>query len=568
MPTIPKILENMYALAETAAQAPEAITMATISSGPFNAERSDLTGDNNQIEISDGVENIIFDAGTDAVFTFNFDASTNVLELQNLRSDESQAIDIGAAAIASAGFQEIEFNELGVTITLNDDFDKTLDIDTVGGSASATGGSTGVISHETFEITEADVGIIDALTGISGEIDGSRSDLSSITLDGFSGSADLSIIGQKSVILTDGKNSFTLEFIISTSLPNGDDFVFSLNSLSTLFALDVPDPNVISARDSGETLTGSANANKFASGAGNDTLLGRDGDDIIFGLAGQDVYDGGADTDTLDFTNATSGIVARLDQSAARTATGDKATLSNFENVTGSQFDDLIVGNAVANRLIGRSGDDQLMGLAGDDALFGNSGDDILRGGDGKDVLSGGGNEDILLGEAGDDVLRGGDGDDISLGGADDDHIEGGSGSDRAYGQDGDDTLLGGDGVDRLRGDAGDDTINGGAGNDHIIGGANADTINGGEGFDRISGGAGADVFVLTDGFGYDRIFDFEDGLDLLNFAGHASVSSIADMTIRTFNLGAYTRIDVAADEFIVLVGVNAADVTAADFVF
>jgi hypothetical protein len=72
----------------------------------------------------------------------------------------------------------------------------------------------------------------------------------------------------------------------------------------------------------------------------------------------------------------------------------------------------------------------------------------------------------------------------------------------------------------------------------------------------------------MTDGFGYNRIFDFEDGVDTMNFADHASVSSIADLTIRTFNLGADTRIDVAASEFIVLVGVDVSNVTASDFVF
>jgi Ca2+-binding RTX toxin-like protein len=568
LPTTPQILEQMHALAETAATGPEAITMMMGSTGPFVAERSSLTGDNNQIEIADGVENIVFNAGSDAVFTFEFDASSNALELQNLASGASQNIDIGAAEISSGGFQEVEFGVLGVTIILNDDFDKSLDIESAGGSVSASAGSTGVIDHETFNITEATLGVMDSITSASGDVDGTAAASATISIAGFSGNGDLSSTGQKFITLTDGTDSFALEFTVTTALANGDDFDFSVNGLGTLFALDVPNPNVVSARDSGETLTGSANTNKFASGAGNDTLLGRGGDDIIFGLAGQDVYDGRADTDTLDFTNATSGVVARLDHGAARTATGDRATLSNFENVTGSHFDDLIVGNAAANRIIGRSGDDQLTGLGGDDQLFGNTGDDVLRGGAGNDILNGSEGQDSLRGDVGDDVLRGGNGNDTALGGDGQDHIEGGAGNDRAYGQDGDDTLIGGDGADRLRGGAGDDTISGGDGSDHIIGGADADVIDGGAGFDRIFGGTGADVFVMTDGFGYNRIFDFEDGVDTMNFADHASVSSIADLTIRTFNLGADTRIDVAASEFIVLVGVDVSNVTASDFVF
>ena len=52
------------------------------------------------------------------------------------------------------------FNSFGVTVTLNSDFDRTDDIEAVGGSASASAGSTGVISEESFEITAATEGVI------------------------------------------------------------------------------------------------------------------------------------------------------------------------------------------------------------------------------------------------------------------------------------------------------------------------------------------------------------------------------------------------------------------------
>lgn len=108
-------------------------------------------------------------------------------------------------------------------------------------------------------------------------------------------------------------------------------------------------------------------------------------------------------------------------------------------------------------------------------------------------------------------------------------------------------TTLSAGGADRLRG-GGDDTISGGNGNDHIIGGAGADVIDGGAGFNRI--------------------FDFKDGVDRLNFADHGTVTSIAGLTIRTFKLGADTRIDFAVGGFIIRVRVDVTDVTASDFVF
>jgi Ca2+-binding RTX toxin-like protein len=61
------------------------------------------------------------------------------------------------------------------------------------------------------------------------------------------------------------------------------------------------------------------------------------------------------------------------------------------------------------------------------------------------------------------------------------------------------DTINGGLGGDTLNGNDGADTLNGGAGADTINGGAGADTINGGEGIDTITGGAGADIIDLTE---------------------------------------------------------------------
>lgn len=569
MPNTPKIIENMLALAETAAASPEAITMMAGSTNTVEAIRPAITGRENQIEVADGIANIKAENPTsDAVYTVGFNAAQNVLELRNLTTGESQGIGIGGTAISNGDTQEIDFSGLGIIVTPNAAFDKTTDIQSEGGFASATAGSTGVISNQSFEITAATEGVMASLTGSSGTINGTAAASSIVEAGGFSGTADLSTTGEKVITLTDGTDSFNLEFLVTTRFANGDDFDFRVNGLGTLFAIDRPSDATLTAREAGGRLDGSINADKLAGAGGDDIIRALGGDDRIFGLAGNDSYDGGSGIDTLDLSDATNGIVARLYLGAVRNANGDTAALSSIENVTGGNFDDLLIGNNADNRLIGRSGDDQISGLAGDDQLFGNTGDDVLRGGDGDDILNGSEGQDSLRGEAGNDVLRGGNGDDIALGGLDDDHIEGGAGSDRAYGQDGDDTLLGGDGVDRLRGDAGDDVINGGDGNDHIVGGADADRINGGAGFDRISGGAGADVFVLTDGFGYDRIFDFEDNLDSLDFSGHGVVSSTADITIRTFNLGADTRIDVAAGEFIVLVGINAANVTAADIIF
>jgi Ca2+-binding RTX toxin-like protein len=92
------------------------------------------------------------------------------------------------------------------------------------------------------------------------------------------------------------------------------------------------------------------------------------------------------------------------------------------------------------------------------------------------------------------------------------------------------DTLIGNSGNNVLKGLGGNDTINGGAGSDTIVPGL---------GEDDLYGGAGPDVFVFTSfqdsgisytplpggGFssvqyGFDQIWDFEAGLDILDLSG------------------------------------------------
>jgi Ca2+-binding RTX toxin-like protein len=185
---------------------------------------------------------------------------------------------------------------------------------------------------------------------------------------------------------------------------------------------------------------------------------------------------------------------------------GNRDTLLNIENVSGSALGDTITGDAGANGLNGNGGDDSLVGGDGNDFLSGGQGNDTLDGGNGNDVLQGNDGNDALLGGAGVDNLRGNAGDDTLEGGDDNDFLRGeagadtlvgGAGDDQMFGAflssgvseagDGNDTLDGGDGNDLMRGNAGDDTLLGGSGNDNLRGDYGSDTLNGGDGTDFAS---------------------------------------------------------------------------------
>lgn len=122
-------------------------------------------------------------------------------------------------------------------------------------------------------------------------------------------------------------------------------------------------------------------------GAGNDTLFGGDGtdhlfagadDDVLEGGAGHDVIDGGDGVDTLSFASSNAGVGIFLDagQGFGGHAQGD--TWENVENVTGSAYGDVIVGNGGDNEIVGGDGDDVLRGGSGVDLIWGGAGNDTF----------------------------------------------------------------------------------------------------------------------------------------------------------------------------------------------
>lgn len=164
------------------------------------------------------------------------------------------------------------------------------------------------------------------------------------------------------------------------------------------------------------------------------------------------------------------------------------------------------------------------------------TGDDLAGLSGRRDVFNAGTGRDLIFGNDGNDVLRLGAGQDAGIGGK------------------GNDRIIGGDDSDLLFGNEGKDKLFGGAGND---------VLDGGLGRDVLAGGAGADVFHFVPGDGRDVIRDFDPDADLINIGG--GVSSFAGVTVESVAAG--TRVSFA-DVSILLRGVDAADIGAADFRF
>lgn len=272
-----------------------------------------------------------------------------------------------------------------------------------------------------------------------------------------------------------------------------------------------------------DTLKGGGDADFLFGGADNDTLDGELGNDQLFGesgndqllsSAGNDLLDGGADIDTAHYDKDPQGVIVNIDETqsysnvtysfdlepsftvAAGTAFdgfGDTDTLRNLENITGSTYDDVLIGNALPNTL---------NGLGGNDLLIGNGGDDTLDGGDGIDTVSyrrssnssnTGVSVDLSQGTAFDgidglDTLR-----NIEniIGSQFADRLTGDSQANTILGGSGNDIIDGKEGSDRLFGESGNDEIHGGSGDDYLVGGTGSgwpsDILDGGSGNDTAS---------------------------------------------------------------------------------
>lgn len=164
------------------------------------------------------------------------------------------------------------------------------------------------------------------------------------------------------------------------------------------------------------------------------------------------------------------------------------------DTILGGKGADTLLGGANNDRLDGGAGDDSADGGAGADTVVADLGNDILTGGDGVDLLDGStatANVAIDLSTTGvqNTLAFGSD----TLSGIE--NVSTGEGADQLTGDDAANLFSSAGGADRVTSGTGADTIRAGAGNDLIDGGADTDLLVGGLGRDTMTGGAGADVF-------------------------------------------------------------------------
>ena len=382
------------------------------------------------------------------------------------------------------------------------------------------------------------------------------------------------------------------DFIIGT---DEDDEIFGLNGNDVLLGLGGND-RLFGGNGNDNALGG--DGDDFADGgdgddtlrgeAGNDQLFGGDGADFLFDGTGDDLLDGGAGWDRAGISGAPgAGSIVNLNLQGIAQFTGNGwDTLIGIEHVSGTRFNDLLIGDGGDNWLWGgtagpvvlQTGNDTILGGGGNDLIEVGAGNHTLDGGAGVDTVSFWGNStditsagvtvSLLLQGAAQDTEQGMmtlSGFENLQGSRHNDHLTGDNGNNLLAGQVGSDILIGGEGHDTLLGDGFISAVGGPinvredfsnalfpAGNDIMDGGEGHDRLVGGRGDDVMTGGGGKDVFVFGSDTGDDVILDFEK-IDTLDLSAILSVDSIDDLLI------------AASDDDVVISWGTDASVTLAD---
>ena len=315
----------------------------------------------------------------------------------------------------------------------------------------------------------------------------------------------------------------------------GDDLLDGGADSDWVFYTQAPGPvtvNLGTGRASGAFGNDSLIGIENVDGSGfDDVLTGDAGNNTLNGRAGNDTLVGGAGVDTVAYWDATGAVNANLATGLASGGDGNDS-LSGIEDLTGSIYDDVLVGDANANRLDGAGGRDTLSGGAGADTfvLGGNDPTEVDRITDltNGDILQFGAGELSILILSGDNfsgLLQG----EVMLGTPTNGITRLYVGLDATPGADvavdlvgnfvvnefttdrDDDTvpygavvfdatlniprnLVGTAADDSLRGGNSDDTLDGGAGSDYLSGSNGNDILRGGDSYDNLSGGLGDDT--------------------------------------------------------------------------
>ncbi|MGZ3370289.1 MAG: beta strand repeat-containing protein, partial [Caulobacteraceae bacterium] len=267
--------------------------------------------------------------------------------------------------------------------------------------------------------------------------------------------------------------------------------------------------------------------------------------------------DGAGGTNTISYANFSSGVSVslRLQGQAQDVGGGNVQTLHNFQNIIGSQFNDMLAGDSGDNVIDGGAGANTASYAAASGAIVvtvtGSRAASVT--GDGSDTLI---NIDKVVGSTRDDLFF--------VNGTYGMMLDGGGGTD---------TVSFAHATSGVTANLSQSQAFGGAsaGLSHIqnvIGSAFNDTLTGDSHDNVLTGGAGADTFLIVAGAGHDTITDFSHAEgDRVDLSGVHALFSFAEVRGAATQSGSDTVIDLGGGNSLTLANIQVSDLTPSDFI-
>ena len=308
---------------------------------------------------------IVMNAGSDANGSYGTATSSAYFGTDRFYSVESARGSLLADLYDATGFRGGN--------ALNTGFDGPLPSANFNRFHGGAGNDTVIGNGETqLEYrTSAESGIVAAFTGHqSGTVLGDAS----VGFDTFTGVVAIRDTGYNDTFYGSDVNGNTPDDQELFRLAGGDDTVFGglgydIVSYSDQYSGVTIDMNAGTATGATEGLDRFYGIEAITGSRSDDVLIGNSGDNVLTALQGNDSLDGGGGIDRASYYSSTLGVSVDLAMGTAADGWGTNDTLVNIENVTGSRYDDTLVGDGGANTLNGADGIDILTGGGGADVF-------------------------------------------------------------------------------------------------------------------------------------------------------------------------------------------------------
>ncbi|AZV78663.1 hypothetical protein EBB79_12780 [Parasedimentitalea marina] len=219
-------------------------------------------------------------------------------------------------------------------------------------------------------------------------------EMSPLIIDGGEGHDNFQagIFGSYEPLLIDvAKNLFVDEYGVEHVVRNFEFFQGGRGNDTLIGAMDRP--NQFYGYQGSDHISGGNHDDYLAGGSGLDTILAYGGDDYILGSS-HDYVDGGDGIDTFGYRLIAGYVYIDLENQEDNRGDAIYTVLVNIENLNGSNYYDVMLGDANDNVI-------ETFGYR--DILHGRDGNDTLDAGEGNDDLSGGTGANLLIGGAGAD---------------------------------------------------------------------------------------------------------------------------------------------------------------------